>query len=153
MANKAKKKKTARQKKDASIAKEQLAKKVRIPEPKAKLDNLSLADGKVHEDPDITRVRELEKALGMEKSNPFGTSNIEIFKEKLSEMTLIDMQRMCEKIGIFASGSRQDLKTKLLREFKSTNKGSISMTLENPSLILDPKNPKHERVRKILGEI
>lgn len=130
-----------------------MAKRTTKSNKKSELDNLNFADGKVHEDPDITKVRELEKALGIEKSNPFGTSNLEIFKEKLNEMTMIDMQHMCERIGIFASGSRLDIKNKLIREFKSTNKGSISMMVENPALQLDPNNPEHQKVIKILGEI
>ena len=48
---------------------------------------------------------------------------------------------------------RMDIKSKLLREFKSTNKGSISMMVENPALQLDPDNPEHQKVIKILGEI
>ena len=123
------------------------------PVKKSDLDNLILADGKKIEDPDITKIKEMEEILGIKKSNPFGTSNLEIFKEKLTEMTLIDLQRMCEKIGIFASGSRQDIKEKLIREFKSTNKGSISMLVQNPAIILDPNNPKHKKTLKILGEI
>ena len=124
------------------------------PEPvKSELDNLTLADGKVHVDPDIERVKQLEEILGIKKMNPFGTSNIEVFKEKLSEMTIVDMQHMCEKVGIFASGSRQEIREKLLREFKSTNKGTISMLIENPSLVLDPNNPKHQKTLKILREI
>jgi len=124
------------------------------PEPvKSELDNLTLADGKVHVDPDIERVKQLEEILGIKKMNPFGTSNLEIFKEKLSEMTIVDMQHMCEKVGIFASGSRQEIREKLLREFKSTNKGTISMMVQNPSLILDPNNPKHQKTLKILKEI
>lgn len=124
------------------------------PEPKkSELDNLNLADGKVYSDPDIEKVKQLEEILGIKKMNPFGTSNIEIFKEKLSEMTIVDMQHMCEKIGIFASGSRQQIKEKLLREFKSTNKGSISMLVQNPSVILDPNNPQHKETLKILREI
>lgn len=120
---------------------------------KSELDNLTLADGKVHVDPDIERVKQLEEILGIKKMNPFGTSNIEVFKEKLSEMTIVDMQHMCEKVGIFASGSRQEIREKLLREFKSTNKGTISMMVQNPSLILDPNNPKHQKTLKILKEI
>ena len=121
---------------------------------KSELDNLTLADGKISNvDPDIERVKKLEEILGIKKSNPFGTSNIEIFREKLKEMTLIDLQHMCEKIGIFASGSRQDIRDKLLREFKSTNKGTISMLINNPSLILDPNNPQHQKTIKILREI
>ena len=68
-------------------------------------------------------------------------------------MTNIDMQHMCEKIGIFASGSRQDIKSKLLREFKSTHKGSVSVTSQRPVLELDPTNPDHKELLKILGEI
>ena len=120
---------------------------------KSELDNLTLADGKVHVDPDIQKVKQLEEILGIKKSNPFGTSNIDIFREKLSEMTIVDMQHMCEKVGIFASGSRQEIREKLLREFKSTNKGTISMLIENPSLVLDPNNPKHQKTLKILREI
>ena len=124
------------------------------PEPKkSELDSLNLADGKVYTDPDIEKVKKLEEILGIKKMNPFGTSNIDIFKEKLNEMTIVDLQHMCEKVGIFASGSRQQIKEKLLREFKSTNKGTISMLIQNPSLVLDPNNPKHQKTLKILREI
>lgn len=119
----------------------------------SELDNLTLADGKITTDPDIEKVKKLEEILGIKKLNPFGTSNLEVFKQKLDEMTTVDLQHMCEKIGIFASGSRQDIKQKLLREFKSSSKGTISMLVQNPALILDPNNPKHKNVIKILGEI
>ena len=46
-----------------------MAKRTTKSNKKSELDNLNFADGKVHEDPDITKVRELEKALGIEKSN------------------------------------------------------------------------------------
>lgn len=120
---------------------------------KTELDDLVLTDGKIVEDPDISKVRELEEVLGIRKLNPFGTSSLEIFKERLSEMTNVDLQHLCEKIGIFASGSRQDIKQKLIREFKSTNKGTISMMTEGPSFKLDPNNPDHQKTIKILGEI
>ena len=120
---------------------------------KSELDSLTLADGKVYTDPDIEKVKKLEEVLGIKKMNPFGTSNIDIFKERLNEMTIVDLQHMCEKVGIFASGSRQQIKEKLLREFKSTNKGTISMLVNNPSLVLDPNNPKHQKTLKILREI
>ena len=68
-------------------------------------------------------------------------------------MTIVDMQHMCEKVGIFASGSRQQIREKLLREFKSTCKGTISMLAQNPAFVLDPNNPKHQKTLKILREI
>lgn len=117
------------------------------------LDNLILTDGKNNNDPDIQKVKELEDILGIKKMNPFGTSNLEVFKEKLNEMTMLDLQNMCEKIGIFGSGSRMDLKEKLLRQFKQHSRGSISMTTQNPAFILDPNNPEHAKVIKILREL
>jgi hypothetical protein len=124
--------------------------------PKSALDDLILADGKVTEpleDPDIKKVKELEEILGVKKVNPFGTYNLEVFKEKLSDMTNLDLQNLCERVGIFASGSRMQIKEKLLREFKSVARGTISMTAESPSVQLDPNNPLHKRTLKILGEI
>jgi len=120
---------------------------------KSNLDNLNLADGMVHEDPDIKKIKELESILGVQTVNPFGTKNLKIFEDNLKEMTLIDMQRMCEKIGIFASGSRQELKKKLLREFKASNRGASAMSVESPAFVLDPENPEHQKIKKILGEI
>ena len=136
-------------KKQVNKAKKQPTKEIK----QSTLENLTLADGKAKIDSDIERVKELEDILGIKKMNPFGTSNIDIFKEKLNEMTIVDLQHMCEKVGIFASGSRQQIKEKLLREFKSTNKGTISMLVQNPSLVLDPNNPKHQKTLKILREI
>lgn len=119
----------------------------------SQLDNLTFADGKVQEDADIKRIKELELALGVEKLNPFGTTNLEILKEKLADMTMIDLQRLCDRVGIFPSGSRQQIKEKLFREFKSHNKGSLSMTIQSPALLLDPNNPDHKKTLKILGEV
>lgn len=119
----------------------------------SQLNDLILADGKTHVDPDIEKVKQLEEILGIKKMNPFGTSNLDIFKEKLSDMTNIDLQNLCERVGIFASGSRQQIKEKLVREFKSVNKGSLSMTVQSPSVTLDPNNPQHKQTLKILGEI
>jgi hypothetical protein len=124
--------------------------------PKSALDDLILADGKTtepFEDSDIKKIRELEEILGVKKVNPFGTYNIEIFKERLSDMTNLDLQNLCEKIGVFASGSRMQIKEKLLREFKSVSRGTISMTNESPSIKLDPSNALHKKTLKILGEI
>jgi hypothetical protein len=124
--------------------------------PKSALDNLILADGKntqPFEDSDIKKIRELEEILGVKKVNPFGTYNLEIFKDQLSDMTNLDLQNLCEKIGVFASGSRMQIKEKLLREFKSVSRGTISMTNESPSIKLDPSNALHKKTLKILGEI
>jgi hypothetical protein len=126
---------------------------IKATENKSQLDNLILADGKKIEDPDIQKVKELEEILGIKKMNPFGTSNIEVFKEKLAEMTMLDLQNMCEKLGIFGSGSRMELKEKLMRQFKQHSRGTISMATQNPAFNLDPNNPEHAKTIRILKEL
>lgn len=138
------------------LTKKDNKKSIKTEIPKSALDDLILADGKVTEpieDADIKKVKELEEILGVKKVNPFGTYNLEVFKEKLSDMTNLDLQNLCEKVGIFASGSRMQIKEKLLREFKSVARGTISMTSELPSVKLDPNDPLHKKTLKILGEI
>lgn len=122
------------------------------PLPVSRLDQLSLADGKAQIDPDIERVKNLEEILGIRKLNPFGTTKFEIFQEMLKDMTMVDMQNMCEKIGIFASGSRQQIKEKLFREFRTSQKGSISLVIENTSFKLDPANPAHKEAIRLLKD-
>lgn len=138
------------------LTKKDNKKSIKTEIPKSALDDLILADGKVTEpveDADIKKVKELEEILGVKKVNPFGTYNLEVFKERLSDMTNLDLQNLCEKVGIFASGSRMQIKEKLLREFKSVARGTISMTSELPSVKLDPNDPLHKKTLKILGEI
>jgi hypothetical protein len=125
-------------------------KSIKQEQPKSELDNLTLADGKINKDSDIEKLKNLEEILGVKKMNPFGTTNMDIFLERLSEMTNIDLQNMCERVGIFASGSRMQIKEKLIREFKSFNKGSLSMTVQGPAFELDPTNPAHKEALKNL---
>lgn len=118
--------------------------------PKSELDNLTFTDGKINKDEDIEKLKNLEEILGVKKMNPFGTTNMDVFLERLNEMTNIDLQHMCERVGIFASGSRMQIKEKLIREFKSFNKGSLSMTVQAPAFQLDPTNPAHKEALKNL---
>lgn len=125
-------------------------KSIKQEQPKSELENLTLADGKINKDSDIEKLKNLEEILGVRKMNPFGTTNMDIFLERLNEMTNIDLQHLCERVGIFASGSRMQIKEKLIREFKSFNKGSLSMTVQAPAFELDPTNPAHKEALKNL---
>jgi len=92
-----------------------------------------------------------------EKNIPKKQAPVQPKKSELDNLTLADgkINNIDPDIerGIFASGSRQDIRDKLLREFKSTNKGTISMLVQNPAVVLDPNNPKHKKTLKILGEL
>ena len=116
------------------------------------LDKLSLADGKTDESK-INDLRSLEKILDIKKTNPFGTTDLATFKEMLSEMTTTDMKKIFDKIGLFPSGSRMELKERLLREFKTTTQGVLSYQSQSPQFTLDPNNPSHKKLLKIINDV
>lgn len=116
------------------------------------LEKLNLVDGKLTEDR-VKDLKELENLLGIRKSNPFGTTDFATFRDSLNEMSTTDMKKIFDKIGLFPSGSRQQLKERLLREFKSTNQGVLAHQTENPQFQLDPSNPNHKKLLKIINDV
>ena len=67
----------------------------------ASVDDLNnFSSGKI-EDEDVRKTKELEEALGIKHVNPFGTNDPKIFEEKLNDSNFADLQRLCQKVGIF----------------------------------------------------
>jgi len=126
--------------------------KAETPQKESILEKLNLVDGKVTEDR-IKDLKDLENLLGIRKSNPFGTTDFATFRDSLNEMSSTDMKKIFDKIGLFPSGSRQQLKERLLREFKSTNQGVLAHQTENPQFNLDPSNPNHKKLLKIINDV
>jgi hypothetical protein len=100
------------------------------------------------------KTKELEVMLGIDTINPFGTNELDIFEDHLREITYADMKRLAERVGVNPNYDRSSLKTILIKEFKSLNKNNRRNIIPNTvqSVILDPKNPDHAALIKILGE-
>lgn len=101
------------------------------------------------------KTKELEILLGVDTINPFGTNELDIFEDNLRSMSLADMRKLAEKIGINSMQDRPTLKTILTNEFKASNRNNRRNIMPNNinSVILDPKNPVHAEAMKILGDI
>lgn len=101
------------------------------------------------------KTKELEILLGVDTINPFGTNELDIFEDDLKSMSLSDMRKLAEKIGINSMQDRPTLKTILINEFKASNRNNRRNIMPNSinSVILDPKNPLHAEALKILGDI
>ncbi len=101
------------------------------------------------------KTKELEILLGVDTINPFGTNELDIFEDNLKSMTLADMRKLAEKIGINSMQDRPTLKTILINEFKASNRNNRRNIMPNNvnSVILDPRNPIHAEALKILGDI
>ena len=111
------------------------------------LDKLNLADGKA----EVEKVKELEEILGVDQMNIFRTNNIEVFKEKLGEMTLTDLQTLEAEAGIFPGGNKMALKTRLVKEFVSQTKGSRYAAVEKRPIV-EPSDPRFKKLERLMSE-
>lgn len=103
----------------------------------------------------VHKMRELEIILGVSEISPFGTNELEIFEDNLKEMSLADMQKLANKVGVNPFHDRITLKNILIREFQAYTRNSrrnIMPTSIN-SFVPDANNPKHKELLKILSDI
>lgn len=103
----------------------------------------------------VQKMRELEIVLGVSEISPFGTNELEIFEDNLQGLSLADMQKLANKVGVNPFHDRPTLKNILIREFKGYARNSrrnIMPTAIN-SFVPDPDNPKHKELLKILSDI
>lgn len=106
--------------------------------------------------PEFTaKMRELEVLLGVSEISPFGTNEMEIFEENLAEMSFSDMQKLAMKVGVNAYAEKPILKKSLIREFAAYTKNSRRniMPSKVESFIIDPDNPQHKKLIKILNDV
>jgi len=101
------------------------------------------------------KMAELENILGVDKINPFGTNELDVFEEKLKGMTEADLQDLAYKVGLNPYVPGSQLKGVLRQEFKSYNRNNMrnAMPTKTEAIKLDPNNPKHKKTLDILGEI
>ena len=101
----------------------------------------------------IQKTKELEDILGIKETNPFKTSNANLFKENLSEMTLVDMQSLAVRVGVMPSSNKTNLKKRLLKEFEHRNKSkTVIGAADSRQVELDKNDPNFEEVSKFLRE-
>lgn len=100
------------------------------------------------------KMRELEKILGMNQVNPFGTSDEAVFEQDLNRMTLSDLQSMASKHGVSPAYPVSTIKDLLKKAFVNWNRNSLRNVMPAPSesIKLDPNNPQHAKTIKILNE-
>ena len=115
------------------------------------IDSLEQTNGKDF----ISKQKNLEELLGVNKISPFGTNELEIFEENLKGSTHADLQRIAQRVGLNPFLDRGRLKSALVKEFIAYSKNSRRNLMPQASqqIKLDKNNPKHAKTIKILGEI
>lgn len=113
------------------------------------------ASGKVGTPEFVGKMRELEILLGVSEISPFGTNELEVFEANLREMSLSEMQKVAQKVGLNPFHDQITLKNILIKEFKASTRNSRRniMPTMMESFKIDPNNPKHKELLKILNDI
>ena len=134
-----------------TATKKRVAQKVSTAKKQSTLDSLRYSSGKI-EDGTIEKIQEIEEILGVKDVNNFGTNDINVLEAQMKEMNLADLQNLCGKVRLFASGNKVQLKDKLRKEFSRTTKGQRTIALQQERSVCHPEHPAHNEAKKILSE-
>jgi len=111
--------------------------------------------GEVRSEEFVSKMKRLEILLGVSQISPFGTNEIEIFEEKIREMSLSEMQSLARKVGVNPLYNRTLLKTSLLKEFRYNTRNSSRNIMPSAisSFVPDSSNPEHDKLIKLLNDV
>lgn len=73
------------------------------------------ANGKIENE--IKKIKGLESLIGLKKVKILKSISAENIDDKLSDMTLVDLQKMAVEMGLSGGGDRMVLKNKIKNEF------------------------------------
>ena len=92
-------------------------------------------------------LKEVEVIFGAGETNSFGTTDINILKGNLDEMSKVELQELCKKVGINPFYEKDIVIGNILREFRRLHSGSIFTAPQSiPTPELDPENPQHKEI-------
>jgi len=95
----------------------------------------------------------LSEILGQKQKNPFEVSSSSELDDKMSNMTLIDLQKLAVKAGVFPSGTKPSLKTKIQKAYSAANRGAGRITPAPSNPIMDPRSKEGIEAARKLKEL
>ena len=108
---------------------------------------MEIADGKS----DIEKAENLEALIGVAKRDPFSLASGADFEGSLNSMNLTEMQEIAVRAGVFPSGTKTTLKSKLLKEFKARAMGKYKKAKVEKTSI-DPNSKAADDLLKLINE-
>lgn len=139
------------------VANGQIATEI-APQCRDSLENLEIATGQLPEEVAVTNDEvsreELERALNINQTNIFGTTDFDAFKAKLNDMTYPSMQALAEKLQLNKFETPALLKKQLEDSFFSRNAAAGAMNKMPKPFVrkpLDPRNPEERKAMEALG--
>ena len=112
---------------------------------------MEFADGKDHLQDEALAATNLEEALGMTKPSPFKEKDLSSFEDSLSSMNLSEMQELAVQAGVFPSGTKITLKTKLIKCFRQYSSG-MGKVVQVTSPIVDPDSEQGKALLNLIKD-
>lgn len=109
------------------------------------------SDGKNHIEEEANHARSLEDMIGRKQKNPFQAETLEEFENNLASMQLTQMQELAVKAGVFPSGTKVTLKSKLIKAYRQNAQGA-SRVVQVTKPIVEPGSQKEKDILKILNQ-
>lgn len=98
-------------------------------------------NGKMEDD--VKKIKGIQELTGIKAKNVFGVQTVAQLDEKMSDMALVDLQKLAVSCGIAGGGSRAVLKSKLRSEFSKFLRGSHGFSMsKGETMKLKGKNAK-----------
>lgn len=110
------------------------------------------SDGVDHLAKESEQARDLEQLMGFKEKNPFGYNSEKEFAEAMDQMMLTSLQEIAVKAGVFPSGTKAMLKTKLKKAYLQYTTGGSNKVVQVTNPIVDPESEKGKNLLKIINE-
>lgn len=103
------------------------------------------SDGKNREKEGYSQ-SELEKLLGVDKVNPYGTFDKDTFASKVETMGIDEMRNLAVRVGVMPTSRQGEMRKRLLNNFDSyIAQHRAVQTFPKPGV--DPNSPEYKKLQ------
>jgi hypothetical protein len=116
------------------------------------LEEFEITDGKDRSTEEIQKLKDLEEILGVKQSNSYGTFDRDIFKEKLLDMSMTELQSLAMQVGFPPTRDRVALRKGLERSFDTFLKSHSVGAVFQAKPVFDENSPNYKEAVKLFAE-
>lgn len=116
------------------------------------LEEFEITDGKDRSAEEIQKLKDLEEILGVKQANSYGTFDRDIFKEKLLDMSMTELQSLAMQVGFPPTRDRIALRKGLEKSFDAFLKSHSVGAVFQAKPVFDQNSPNYKEAVKLFAE-
>lgn len=116
------------------------------------LEEFEITDGKDRSAEEIQKLKDLEEILGIKQANSYGTFDRDIFKEKLLDMSMTELQSLAMQVGFPPTRDRIALRKGLEKSFDTFLKSHSVGAVFQAKPVFDQNSPNYKEAVKLFAE-